>query len=388
MKKINIIALLLMALIAFMGCDDEDNYLKLNEGDFVRPTFQVDLNEGIVVTQRNLTEVAGTWQWTAADFGVPSELSYQVQIATDKEMTNAQDIYLYTEAGKPIEFTIQTLNEGVQALLPEGSKPADMVETTYYLVVKAYLGTQGLLSPLFSDAVEVKFTPLPISKTKGVLYAVGNAIAGVTEWANSKDAIGDGLQVLFADDSRSSNLKYTYTASFKGGGGMKFPTVAGDWDAAYASDGKGVLIPENKGGDAVGPAEAGVYTMTVDLVELTVSFEKYEGKTPIYETIGIVGDAAEGWDSDVEMTRFADHVWVAKDVKLKEGGLKFRADKKWGTEWAGKKKDAQLPFDRPAEGDEVDNIMIEVAGDYYVSLNSITGHYVIIPMSELPVKGE
>lgn len=385
MRKINIIALLLMALIAFVGCDDEDNYLKLNEGDFVRPTFQVDLNEGIVVTQRNLTEVAGTWQWTAADFGVPSEVSYQVQIATDKEMTDAQDVYLYTEAGKSIEFTIQTLNEGVQALLPEGAKPADMVETTYYLVVKAYLGTQGVLSPLFSDVVEVKFTPLPIPKTKGILYVVGGGLIG---WDNQVSSLGNHLQVMFADDSKSSNLKYTYTASFKGEGGLKFPTIAGDWDTAYASDGKGALIPENKGEDAVVPEEKGVYTMTVDLVELTVSFEKYEGKTPIYETIGIVGDAAEGWDSDVEMTRFADHVWVAKNVKLKEGGLKFRADKKWGTEWAGKKKDAQLPFDRPAEGDEVDNIMIEVAGDYYVSLNSLTGHYVIIPMSELPVKGE
>lgn len=58
--------------------------------------------------------------------------------------------------------------------------------------------------------------------------------------------------------------------------------------------------------------------------------------TPI-TTIGIIGDATPGgWDASTPMTYSkADGAWVIKDVTLKDGELKFRANDAWDINWGG-----------------------------------------------------
>lgn len=381
MKRLNIIALLLMSLLALFSCgDDKDNYLTLNEGDIAKPTLQVNIQDNFVINKDNLEEIAGTWQWTAANFGVNSEINYQILIDVNKEMSNPQNVVVYSSSlfGKPQEVTNALINEAVQSLLPEGVDPEDMEEMTFYLAVKAYLGTSGVLLPAISEPVAIKFTPFPNPKPKDILYVVGGGLVG---WDNLVSSIGNHLQVLFAENSSGTNLKYTYTGYFKADGGLKFPTKAGDWDTAYGYEG-GSLVPNNEGGDAPGPDKPGVYTLSVDLKELSVSLEAYEGELKTYETIGVVGDAVGSWDVDIEMTKVAEYVWVAKDVELAVGTIKFRANKSWDINWGHNAPD--LPFGVGKQGE--DNIPIEESGKYFLSLNSLTGHYIVIPMASLPVK--
>ena len=57
--------------------------------------------------------------------------------------------------------------------------------------------------------------------------------------------------------------------------------------------------------------------------------------TPI-TSIGIIGDAAGGWDKDIVMTYdAASHTWIAKSVTLKDGEIKFRANGAWDINWGG-----------------------------------------------------
>ncbi len=379
MKRLNIIALLLISLFAFMACDDEDNYTKLSDKDLVKSTLKTDLKDDIVVTKKNHDELAGTWEWTAANFGIESEINYQIVIADKQDLSNAQEVVVYTKSlyGKPQNVKYGLLNNAVQALLPENAIPDEMEEMTFYLAVKAYLGTTGELSAIFSEPVEFKFTPYPDPKPKPVLYVVGNAVVG---WDNNKAAIGGDLQVLFSDHSLGIDKKYTYTAYLPGNGGMKFPTIAGDWDTTYGVSGN-TLVPENGGGDGPGPETSGVYTIAVDLDDLSLAVTKYEGEIKTYNAIGIIGTAVKGWDEDVKMTKVAEHVWVITKIDLQAGELKFRANSKWDTSWGDDTPD--FPFGITG-GDA--NIPIDDAGEYFVSFNSLTGHYVIIPTSALPAK--
>lgn len=382
MKKINIITLLLIALIGFVGCqDDDDNYLKLNEGDFVKPVLKANIEEGLVVTLGNMKEVAGTWEWTVAEFGIPSVIKYEILIDTDKAMTNAQHVYEYEVAGKPQEFTNQVINDAIQTFLPEGAAFEDMVETTYYLAVKAYLGTAGVVSPLFSEPVEVKFTPMPSPKPKDVIYVVGNTLVG---WNNAVAAIGEDLQLMFTDSNDFDDKTYTYTGVFNPGG-MKFITQAGEWKNAFGFSG-GALVPDNGGEDMPGPDTEGLYTLTVDVQGLTAKLTAYTGDAngKKYDKIGLIGSAtAGGWDSDTSLKQVTDYVWIGKDIQLSVGELKFRANGDWAVNW-GDKNAAQQQIRYGVGVQDQDNIKIELEGKYFVSINTLTGHYIIVAMEDLP----
>ncbi len=79
---------------------------------------------------------------------------------------------------------------------------------------------------------------------------------------------------------------------------------------------------------------AGYYKVDVDLVAKVLTL------TPI-NTIGIVGDAIEsGWNTSTPMTyNVADRAWEIKNVTLKDGVIKFRANDGWDISWGGKSFD-------------------------------------------------
>lgn len=381
MKKI-IFFIISACLFSFLSCDDEDNYLKINDKNTVASEFTFNCKEGVVAQTNNLTDSVGNWKWTTASFGFVSPVTYTIEMSKDESFSTIANAGSYTTSNEIGKVTIETLNTPAQNFLPEGAKPADMEPMTFYIRVKATLGTVGVMVPLYSNIASVTFTPVPLPKVKPILYIVGNSLVG---WGNSKEQIGNELQLFFAEDSRINNQKYTYTGIFNPGDGLKFPTTAGDWDNAYAYSGSS-LVPNNAGGNMPGPATSGIYTLNVDLTALTATLTPYTGAVREYTTIGIVGDAAKGWPddtniTDVEMTKVAGYVWVARNVELKVGGMKFRADKDWGSNW-GAGTTQQFPFD--VNGGE--NIQIDEPGKYLVAFNSLTGHHIIILESDLPIK--
>lgn len=80
--------------------------------------------------------------------------------------------------------------------------------------------------------------------------------------------------------------------------------------------------------------KAGYYKVDVDLVAKVVTL------TPI-NTIGVIGDATpNGWGSSTPMTyNNAERAWEIKNVTLKDGAIKFRANDAWDISWGGKSFD-------------------------------------------------
>ena len=112
-------------------------------------------------------------------------------------------------------------------------------------------------------------------------------------------------------------------------------------------------------------AVAGDYRVTFNTNTLVYNFIELKK----YEAIGLIGDATPGgWDTDTDLVPNEDSTIWKVDVTLKDGEAKFRANHDWTVNWGGS--------DFPNGFGEQDGANIPVvAGDYHVTLNTLTGEY-------------
>lgn len=385
MKHLKYILPICCLVIATMACDSDLDKLVFNEADVVPPVLS-GVQDEYVLQEANSDQAIDSVSWTNASFGFSAAVTYMLEIdLAGNSFANRQT--LLSSTGNQASATVGQLNAIVMRLdsiyhaLDESYIPYEEVPHNIEVRLAASIGEA--VAPAYSQVVATVITPYYVEPVtvKAPLYLTGSLLVNIPEWNNDVNAIGAGLQVLFSDDSGSSRI-YTYTASFKAGGEGKFPTRAGDWDSAYAYE-NGSLSPNNAGGNVPGPAVAGYYTMTVNLEDLTVAFAEYtDDVATTYTTIGVVGDATPGgWDADSPLIEVTPHVWVGSAVELSIGALKFRANNAWDINW-GYSLGRELPFGIGVQGG--DNIEIQQAGTYYLAINDLTGHYIVIPRSDLP----
>lgn len=133
------------------------------------------------------------------------------------------------------------------------------------------------------------------------------------------------------------------------------------------------------------PVPAGKYT--------SVTYNNASGEyvftpAPLYNSLAIVGDGAGGWPGDPgvpspdanKMTTTDGIIYTIKNVPLIVGGAKFRQNNNWtDTNWTGN----AFPFGiLQVPGD---NIAIDVAGNYDIIVNVVTGVYRFNLSSQPPV---
>lgn len=180
---------------------------------------------------------------------------------------------------------------------------------------------------------------------KPVLYMAGDA----NGWATNDYLAGeDGVHFTGFMYLNQNGFKFCTQPEWKGTNyGANFDTAA---DAAN------ITMTE----------AAGYYKVDVDLESKSYVL------TPI-TTIGIIGDAtAGGWDADQDLTYVpynsetkALGYWEAKDVVLKAGTMKFRANHDWAINWGG---------DVNALTQGGDNLAVE-AGTYDIKLYAWANGY-------------
>lgn len=158
-------------------------------------------------------------------------------------------------------------------------------------------------------SVDVKTDKAEVNKAPSFLYMKGDA----NGW--------DGYDVLECVNEEGTQFRgFMYLNQ----NGFKFCTQK-DWNGTnYGEDFKTEGNPPN----ITMTDPAGYYEVVVDLSAKTYTL------TPI-TTIGIIGTAApNGWDSDVDLTyNVEERCWEIKNVELKEGECKFRANDDWKMQW-------------------------------------------------------
>ncbi len=108
------------------------------------------------------------------------------------------------------------------------------------------------------------------------------------------------------------------------------------------------------------PVEAGHYEVFFNLVS-----GEYHFKFP---SLGILGSALNGWDTDINMETSNGVEYTLKDQLFTDGYVKFRLDDSWDQNWGG----YEFPYGYAWMGGPDIPVM---AGMYDVTMNLITGEY-------------
>lgn len=178
---------------------------------------------------------------------------------------------------------------------------------------------------------------------------IGDATAG--GWDTDTDLVKDGELWKGNIDLGNGEIKFRANDDWavSWGGPAEFPM-----DTAILGSNDNIAV------------DSGTYLVTFDTESGAFSF------LPIvfYESIGIIGDAADGWDVEraMALSEGDSSQWQLRTI-LKDGELKFRANNDWDVaSWGG------AEFPTGVAGNPGVNIPI-TAGEYVIDFNTTTGAY-------------
>ena len=264
---------------------------------------------------------------------------YQLKVTT----TADKNWFKFYAGSNYVKGDWNSINKGALGCKENGSEDA------FGYILYAGDSWGELQTPVIPGAgtwiVTLDMNNLTYTVGKPVLYMAGDA----NGWATNDYLAGeDGVHFTGFMFLNQNGFKFCTQPEWKGTNyGANFDTAA---DAAN------ITMTE----------AAGYYKVDVDLESKSYVL------TPI-TTIGIIGDAtAGGWDADQDLTYVpynsetkALGYWEAKDVVLKAGTMKFRANHDWAINWGG---------DVNALTQGGDNLTVE-AGTYDIKLYAWANGY-------------
>lgn len=364
MKKLNIIFALLLSLVTFVACSDDDTP-GYNDGTYTKSAefTDPDGDNSYVLMLESAANTFEVYKWSASDYGISVGRRYTIQI--DKAGNDFQSpIDIATTSTLQYRFVVSEINTAVLKL---GFKPEEAASIDMRIVTKAYGGEEGInLLPdfptIYSSAINLVITTYDASTALPPLHLIGSMF-GVESWNNANYTF-----VMFRQNPDAVD---TYTGKFQAGSELKFigNDKLGTWDGLYGSGGAGVLSTDGGAGNITDITTAGYYTVVADINNKAYTITPYDatGKTE-YTTLGLIG-AFNDWSTQLELTKasYDSHIWYLDDVELPDGELKFRANANWDLSWGG----TTFPYG----GGSGDNIPV-VAGKYFVKFNDLTGQYI------------
>ncbi len=338
-----------MAAAAAMvaGCyKPEMNQIAAPE-DVVAPVLEA-VEGPIEITPSNMVDGVVAFTWSAADYGVPTQINYSLEAATaaapDAKVTITSGI---TTTSAEVDY--ETLN----AILYNDLGLADGVaeDVNFSIGVKV-----GEYAKIYSNAVTVSCKVTAAEKTYPTLtvagsYAYNNWTPGKGQFVFDFDGTDTKYSGVIDFGEDVSALQFKFVGSKWGEN--EFSVPSGEAQAAEAAE----LPLVAGGGDNISAYTTHrYYSLTLDKGTPKVI------KNFSFSSLGVIGDATPtGWDADTDMQFNADKQRFYVDITLIDGTIKFRADDAWDVNWGG--SDGVL-----ASG--ADNIPV-TAGDYriYVNLN-------------------
>ena len=329
------------------GCQKPEMVQMAAPEDVVAPVLEA-VEGPIEITPSNMVDGVVAFTWSAADYGVQTQINYSLEAAT----AAAPDAKVTITSGMTAtstEVDYETLN----AILFNDLGLADGVAEDVNFFIGAKVGEY---EKIYSNAVTVSCKVTAAEKTYPTLtvagsYAYNNWTPGKGQFVfdfDGTDTKYSGL-IDFGEDVSALQFKFVGAAW----GQNEFSVPSGEAQTAEAAE----LPLVAGGGDNIAAYTTHrYYSLTLDkgTPKVTKNFS--------FNSLGVIGDATPtGWDADTDMQFNADKQRFYVDLTLIDGTIKFRADDAWDVNWGG--ADGVL-----ASG--ADNIPV-TAGDYriYVNLN-------------------
>ena len=398
MKKLSIMASLLLGLVAFSACttDRDDNpkmktpttFTLLNPviGDNV-----VDLEHSKSITLKAASQ---------PDYGFPAAVQYGVQMSLDNDWTVVEDeeaapkFYTIDGNSTSINFDVPAaeIDKGIMLIrnindaseMPEG-------DITVYLRMFAQLVNDESGNMAYSNVVTVKVNPYYLERKAAepvYWFLIGGCI-GNGSWTNSNgdDAYLSIFPLSFIPeyeyDAKTGLGEIASTFYVPAGQGFKLKFYSNSWDEQWGSDGADGFVKNDGGSKDIKVAESGYYKLTYNTKADKITLEKVDAPAANYTVtmIGFNGD----WENDVDMAPANgagenNHMWTAQVEITEKTEFKFRANHAWVVNWGYGAADGEVNlYGFGTNGGK--NIGIE-PGKYTIYFNDIDGFFRILPVGE------
>ncbi|MGV7105307.1 SusE domain-containing protein [Flavobacterium sp. U410] len=319
MKKIFKISALLLTIFMGISCENDDQTIIAPSGgpELLSPAD----GNSYVLLQENASNEITTLVWNHADYGVQTEVNYEIETAI-ADTDFATIISGGTTNNRYYTWTAEQLNT---IMLDLGGIP--YVATNINVRIKSSLGTNGDVVA-YSNVITLTVTPYPTDLPK-------IAVPGNHQGWNPATA-----PLLAASDfGKTDFVGYAWLdGEFKflaqsADGTFSFPPTGGP---DYGDDGtfSGVLI-DGAGETNCNATTAGYYYIQANTGEITT--ENPNGLTYSITSVswGIIGFATagndSGWNQDIDFTYnpTTKKLEIA-NIYLYPGEFKFRGNNEWG----------------------------------------------------------
>ena len=351
-----------MALLFIASCENDDHVPEFTlQPASEEVAFVNDFQATYLLSGQTRANIAERFVWNEVDFGVPTEISYQLE-GSISENFDAEGLYQFDSG------TLGTNNVSVSVgqllTMAEGLGLDDDPATTHedgepnntgtvYFRVSAFPGS-GVgadATPKVSDVVELHLTMIEKSATggSGIEISSWGVVGGAyNDWGGFPDS------PFYTTGSNGVLVAYVSLLD----GEIKF-RENNAWDSDLGdNDTDGTLEP----GGANIPVTAGDYKITLDLNDNTYTMEAFSW--------GVVGEAYNDWGAAGPDAKF--HYDYTTDtfrvgVRFIDGAMKFRLNNDWGTNFGDTGVDGTLD----AGGDDI----VVTAGYYAIALDFNAGTY-------------
>ena len=356
MKTYRIFPIMLTGMMIFLlSCQkEEDNNIKL-AGDL---SLSASSND-IVLIQKNDKNNAVTLSWTTGtNNGTGASISYILQ--ADKGGNNFANAHVFN-MGKAVyakAYTVADLNKSLLEDYGFVAGTASNLQTRVIATIHS--------SPVAFDTSQVMtIKVIPYEPVNTTLYLIGDA--SPNKWDANK-------AIALTPDIDNPTIFV-----FRGGlgtGSYNFITTLGHFLPSYnrGADDNHIVYrtSDDQPDDKFTVTEAGMYKITVSLLDLTISSVKLD--LPPYDHIYMVGDATpNGWDiaTATELTQDQDNPYVFTYMGvMKAGDFKFPVNRNtdWGQDMYMKLSDSTMYVHHGGDSDD-NKWSISKKGHYIIKLN-------------------
>jgi starch-binding outer membrane protein SusE/F len=346
MKKIKILALLILASIGFNSCEDDDALQFIAQAPDELAFTNSFLDE-YVLTSATAGNVGERFTWSNADFDVPTIISYDLQKSILGDFSDMEVVG--TTTGNELAVTIgNLLSYADDAGLDNDPDSPEPNTGDVFFRIRAYVGT----GPDVLSDTQVLTLVLPEN-------VGGGPVASISSWGvvgsgyNNWGAYADGF--FYTTDQ--PDVFVAYVTLFDGE--IKF-RENNDWGNNFGDTGADGTL--DAGGDNIA-VTAGNYKIVIDFNTNTYTIEAFSW--------GVVGSAFNDWGATPDGKFYYDYTTdtFKVGIKLLDGEMKFRFNNDWGLNLGDTGGDGTLE-----EGG--DNIAVS-AGFYAITLDLNSNTYTL-----------
>lgn len=322
------------ALLCFTACEEQTFDPVLNLGAASAISAPAD-GSSFLITEETAGDELAAFVWSAADFGVATEINYTLQLdVAGNDFAEPTALVPATTMTNASVVNSTMNNELINRGLPGN------VEQALEVRVKAVVGLEEDGNILYSNPITLNVTPFEAEIDYPKIY-----VPGAHQGWDPPSA-----PTIFSVESNGSYDGYVYFADASNE--FKF-TTGPNWDENYGDTGADGTL-DNNGDNINSGGEGGLYRATFDINDLVYSITRTEW--------GMLGTSTPGgFDTDIDMVYDPVTGVYSLTTDLVAGEIKFRANDAWDINLGDTGGDRKMEYGG-------DNIAIDEDGNYTIEL--------------------